>query len=131
LSLAKIIKPIASFALPAILMVAFLSLFLNPWAVRTADQFKSQLKSRDELSRLNPGTFKESKSLDRVFYIESFDELGSAVKNIFVQTKHNNKLGVVIASKVITILFYKKAEGMRVFQIQKSSLLQNLTNTAY
>lgn len=98
LSLAKIIKPIASFALPAIFMVAFLSLFLNPWAVRTADQFKNQLKSRDELSRLNPGTFKESKSLDRVFYIESFDELGSAVKNIFVQTKHNNKLGVVIAS---------------------------------
>ena len=97
LSLAKIIKPIASFTLPAIFMVAFLSLFLNPWSVRTADQFKSQLKSRDELSTLSPGTFKESKSLDRVFYIESFDELGSSVKNIFVQTKQNNKLGVVIA----------------------------------
>jgi len=98
MSLAKIIKPITSFALPAVFMVAFLSLFLNPWAVRTADQYKSQLKSRDELSTLNPGTFKESKSSDRVFYVESFDELGSAVKNIFVQTKQHNKLGVVIAN---------------------------------
>ncbi len=98
MSLTKIIKPIFSFALPAVFMVAFLSLFLNPWAVRTADQYKSQLKSRDELSRINPGTFKESKSSDRVFYVESFDELGSAVKNIFVQTKQHNKLGVVIAN---------------------------------
>lgn len=51
MSLTKIIKPIASFTLPAICMIAFLSLFLNPWAVRTADQFKSQLKSRDEIGR--------------------------------------------------------------------------------
>ena len=62
MSLAKIIKPISSFALPAVFMVAFLSLFLNPWAVRTADQYKSQLKSRDEMASINPGTFKESKS---------------------------------------------------------------------
>ncbi len=98
LSLAKIIKPITSFVMPAVFLVAFLSLFLNPWAVRTADQFKSQLKSRDELSTINPGTFKESKNSERVFYVESFDSLGSAVKNIFVQTKQNNKLGIVIAN---------------------------------
>jgi lipopolysaccharide export system permease protein len=97
MSLAKIIKPIASFAMPAIFLVAFLSLFLNPWAVKTSEQFKSQIKSRDELSRINPGTFKESRNSERVFYIESFDKLGSAVKNIFVQTKQNNKLGIVIA----------------------------------
>jgi len=87
MSLAKIIKPITSFALPAVIMVTFLSLFLNPWAVRTADQYKSQLKSRDELSTLNPGTFKESKSSDRVFYVESFDELGSAVKKYLCTNK--------------------------------------------
>jgi lipopolysaccharide export system permease protein len=98
MSLAKIIRPITSFAVPAVIMVAFLSLFLNPWAIRTADQFKSQLKSRDELSTVNPGTFKELKSSDRIFYVESFDELGSVFKNIFVQTKQHDKLGIMIAN---------------------------------
>ncbi|MSQ80791.1 MAG: LPS export ABC transporter permease LptF [Candidatus Methylopumilus sp.] len=98
ISLTKIVKSITSFAIPAVAMVAFLSLFLNPWAVRTADEYKSNLKTRDELSTLTPGTFKESKSSDRIFFIESFDELGNVVKNIFVQTKQHNKLGVVIAN---------------------------------
>ncbi|HAL44124.1 MAG TPA: LPS export ABC transporter permease LptF, partial [Methylophilaceae bacterium] len=124
--LAKIIKPITSFALPAVIMVAFLSLFINPWAVRTADQYKSQLKSRDELSTLNPGTFKESKSSDRVFYVESFDELGSAVKNIFVQTKQHNKLGVVIANNGHREI---SSKGDNYIILQKGRRYEGIPNT--
>ena len=89
-------------------------------------QFKSQLKSRDELSRLNLGTFKESKSLDRVFYIESFDELGSSVKNIFAQTKHNNKLGVVIASNGHREI---SSKGDNYIILQKGRRYEGIPNT--
>ena len=126
MSLAKIIKPISSFALPAVFMVAFLSLFLNPWAVRTADQYKSQLKSRDEIASINPGTFKESKSSDRIFYVESFDALGSAVKNIFVQTKQHNKLGVVVANNAHREI---SSKGDNYIILQKGRRYEGVPNT--
>ena len=43
--------------------------------------------------------FKESAHADRVFFVESFDELGNIVKNIFVQSKQHEKLGIIVASK--------------------------------
>ena len=99
LGLSNLIKPILMFSLPIIILIATLSFYISPWAVYKAEEFKKGLKSRDELATITPGIFKESKSDNRIFYIEGFSELGNVVKNIFVQSIQNGKVGVIIANE--------------------------------
>jgi lipopolysaccharide export system permease protein len=99
LGLSNLIKPIIIFSLPIIILITALSLYISPWAVHKAEEFKKGLKSRDELATITPGIFKESKSDNRIFYVEGFSELGDIVKNIFVQSVQNGKIGVVVANK--------------------------------
>lgn len=99
LSISNWIRPVLMFALPVIGIIAFLSLFITPWVVHKSSDFRNQLKSRDELSSISPGVFKESKGADRVYFVESFDEQGNIVKNIFVQTVLHQRLGIVVASQ--------------------------------
>ncbi len=93
------IKPVLTFSVPIVVIIAFLSLFITPWATTKGAQFRDQLESRDELSTITPGVFKESSLADRVFFVESFDELGNVVKNIFVQSIQNKNLGIIVATK--------------------------------
>lgn len=92
-------RPVLTFAMPVILVIALLSLFVTPWATGKAAEFKDQMESRDELAAISPGMFKESRHADRVFFVESFDELGNTVKNIFVQSVQHQKLGVMVAQQ--------------------------------
>ncbi len=98
LSITQWIRPILTFAIPVIVVITLLSLLVMPWAIQKGQDYRVQLKSRDELSSITPGVFKESNSGDRVYFIESFDELGNVVKNIFVQSTQHQKTGVVVAS---------------------------------
>lgn len=97
--LAAWVRPVLLFAMPVIAVIAVLSLFVTPWATGKAEEFKSQLEARDEMSAVSPGMFKESAQADRVFFVESFDELGETVKNVFVQSTQHQKLGVVVAQQ--------------------------------
>lgn len=98
LSITQWIRPILNFAIPVVIIISLLSLWVMPWATQKGQDYKVQLKSRDELSSISPGVFKESSSGDRVYFVENFDELGNVVKNIFVQTTQNQKTGVIVAS---------------------------------
>jgi len=99
LGIAAWVRPVLQFALPVIAVIALLSLFVTPWAASKGQDFWSEIKSRDELASISPGVFKESKTADRVFFVESFDELGNIVKNIFVQSVQHQKLGLVVATR--------------------------------
>jgi lipopolysaccharide export system permease protein len=99
LGLTSFIRPILFFSLPIILLIGFLSLYLSPWATQKSEEYKAGLKNRDELATISPGSFKESKSKDRVFYVEGFGDLGSKVKNVFVQSKQNGKLGIIVSNE--------------------------------
>ena len=99
LGLTSFIKPIMFFSLPIIILIGFLSLYLSPWATQKSEEYKAGLKNRDELATISPGSFRESKSKERVFYVEGFGDLGSKVKNIFVQSVQNGKLGIIVANE--------------------------------
>lgn len=99
LSLKRLFLPILNFCLPVIILIGFLSLYISPWAIQKAAEYKSGLKTRDEISSLTPGSFKESKSNGRIFYIEGLDEFGKSVKNIFVKTVQNEKIGVIVSNE--------------------------------
>lgn len=99
IGLAAWVRPVMAFALPVIVLVAVLSLFVTPWATGKGVEFTEQLKSRDELAAISPGVFKESRHADRVYFVESFDELGNTVKNVFVQSVQHQKLGIIVAQE--------------------------------
>lgn len=97
LGLASWMRPVLWFAMPVVVVIGALSLYVTPWATGKAEEFKDQLESRDELAAISPGMFKESAHADRVFFVESFDELGNTVKNVFVQSFQHQKLGIIVA----------------------------------
>lgn len=99
LSLNHWIRPVLTFIFPVILFILALSLFVMPWATSKGELYRTQLESRDDLATISPGVFKESANGERVFFMESFDELGNVVKNIFVQTLQHQKLGVIVAAE--------------------------------
>jgi lipopolysaccharide export system permease protein len=82
-----------------VILISFLSLFVTPWATNKVEDFRVQLESRDDLAAISPGVFKESAHADRVFFVESFDELGNVVKNIFVQSVQHQKMGIIVAAE--------------------------------
>lgn len=93
-----LLKPVMSFALPIIAVIALLSLFVTPWATQRGVDFREQLESRDEFSAVTPGVFKESQHADRVFFVERFSTLHNTAHNIFAQSTQHQKLGIIIAN---------------------------------
>ncbi len=90
-------RPVLSYAMPVVALIAVLSLVLSPWALRKADEFKNKLESRDEIAGITPGMFRESNQADRVYFIENVDAGSNRVGNIFVRSVQNSKLGTMVA----------------------------------
>jgi len=99
LSNLDLIRPVLTFALPVVAIIALLSFFVSPWATKKGEEFLNQIKSRDELSTISSGVFKESSNGDRIFFIESFSDFGESANNIFVQSMQHNRLGIVVAKQ--------------------------------
>jgi len=97
LGISKWLRPIATFAIPIVITVALLSFFVSPWASKKVEDYRVELESRDESSSMSPGTFKESKDEERVYFTESFDKLGNVIKNVFIQSVQHQKTGILVA----------------------------------
>ncbi len=97
--LTRWIRPMMWYALPVVGMIALLSLVLSPWALQKADEFKNKLESRDDVAAATPGTFRESKLADRVYFIENASAGSNSVSNVFVQSEQNGKLGTMVAQQ--------------------------------
>ena len=93
------LRPILSVAIPLAVFIAVVSLVIGPWAVGRMDEYRSQLESREDMSAVAPGVFKENRQADRVYFVESLGLIGDSVHNIFVRSEQNGKLGVVVAKE--------------------------------
>jgi len=97
LSIAAWIKPVLQFALPVALVCALLSLAVTPWSQAQSVEYQRLLASRDEVSSVTPGVFRESRSSDRVFFVDKLSERDDVVNIIVVQSTENNRMGVMVA----------------------------------
>jgi lipopolysaccharide export system permease protein len=102
LSLTQWIRPVLSFALPFVAMIATLSLVVSPWAVEQSERYREHLESQDEVARVSPGVFRESSSGDRVFFVEGQVGETANVQNIFVSTVQQGKVGIVVSRRGYT-----------------------------
>jgi lipopolysaccharide export system permease protein len=99
LPLSAWLRPVLTFALPLVALIAALSLLIAPWAVQTGAKYRSQLDARDDLSRVNPGVFGESSTRDRVFFVESVAGKESVVQNVFVNSVQHQRHGVMTSQR--------------------------------
>jgi lipopolysaccharide export system permease protein len=97
LSLGAWVKPVLQFALPVAVICAVLSLGLSPWSQAQSVEYQRLLESRDEVSSVTPGIFRESRQSDRVFFVDKLSEGDDVVNNVFVQSTQNNRMGVMVA----------------------------------
>jgi lipopolysaccharide export system permease protein len=99
MSLTQWVRPVLSFALPLILVIALLSLVLTPWAARKSEDFRQLLDSRDDVAAVSPGIFRESRQAERVYFVEDVSGTQNLVANVFVSSTQHGKSGVMVARR--------------------------------
>jgi lipopolysaccharide export system permease protein len=97
-SLTAWVRPVLIFAAPLVAIIAILSLFLSPWALSKSAEFRQKMDSRDDVSQVAPGAFKESAMADRVFFVEAVSGKESQVRNVFISSVQHGRLGVMAAA---------------------------------
>ena len=93
------VRPVLRFALPVVVLIAALSLFVAPWAQKKSVEYKEQLSNRDDVSRVAPGLFRESSGGDRVFFVEALSGEEGRVRNVFASSMQHGRLGIMVASQ--------------------------------
>jgi lipopolysaccharide export system permease protein len=102
LSLAAWIRPVLIFSAPLVLVITVLSFFISPWAAEKGEQYRSRVDSRDDISRVEPGAFGESRSKERVFFVESVAGDKDSVRNVFVNSTQLKRTGVMMSERGLT-----------------------------
>ncbi|MGE5490296.1 MAG: LPS export ABC transporter permease LptF [Actinomycetota bacterium] len=92
------VRPVMKFSLPVVLAIALLSAFLSPWANYKSAEYRERLSTRNDASQVSPGAFREAKKGERVVFVEALANDASQVKNVFVTSMLQGKLGVVMAA---------------------------------
>jgi lipopolysaccharide export system permease protein len=99
-SLVRWIRPVLTFGLPLVALVALLSFVATPWATLKRAQFVERFEKREDLKRVAPGQFKESTSSNRVFFVESSGgRSNTVVQNVFVSSVDNGANSIVVAKE--------------------------------
>lgn len=93
------VRPVLKFAVPLVLVIAVLSMFLSPWALTKSAEYRQRMDQRDDVSRVSPGAFQESAQAERVFFVEGQIGEEGRVKNVFISSRQHGRLGVVAAAE--------------------------------
>ncbi|MFC0252805.1 LPS export ABC transporter permease LptF [Massilia consociata] len=99
MSLRRWIRPVLTFGLPVVALVAALSLFVTPWAAMKRTEFVERFQKREDLKRVAPGQFRESSSADRVFFVERSTAGATVVQNVFVSSNDQNGGNAVVVAR--------------------------------
>ena len=102
LSLAAWMRPVLIFAAPLVFVIGLLSFVISPWSVQMAEQYRSKIDTRDDISRVEPGTFGESRGKQRVYFVESIAGDKSSVQNVFVNSVQHRRTGVMMSERGLT-----------------------------
>jgi lipopolysaccharide export system permease protein len=93
------IKPVLRFAAWPVAAIAVISMLLAPWAMRQSENYRQRMDQRSDAARVTPGAFNESGSADRVFFVESVAGKEGVVKNIFISSFQQGRLGVMATAE--------------------------------
>jgi lipopolysaccharide export system permease protein len=97
-SLTAWLRPVLSFALPYTLVVGLIALVVSPWANQQIAELRQRFEQREDVSQVAAGQFRESRSSNRVFFVESVSRDQMEVSNVFV-VQHDGDRMIVVASR--------------------------------
>jgi lipopolysaccharide export system permease protein len=86
-------------AVPAALLSAALMMVLLPHARQQIDVLKRSRTDASELAALSEGQFNEYSRGDIVVYVESLSEGSDRMRNVFVQQREGDKVGILRAEE--------------------------------
>ncbi|HWT54003.1 MAG TPA: LPS export ABC transporter permease LptF [Rhodocyclaceae bacterium] len=101
LSLRDWINPVLRFAVPIIVSILALSMYLAPWAQSKSGEMRQRMDQRDDVSKVSPGVFRESTSGDKIFFVEGVSGAQSGngqVKNVFMNSVQHGRIGIMAAA---------------------------------
>lgn len=94
------VGPVLRFAVPIALLIALLSLAINPWLARQRTAYEDYLSvHHEEAANLTAGVFAETQRGGRVYFVERIEERGPHVRNVFIQSEQHGRTGIVVASQ--------------------------------
>jgi lipopolysaccharide export system permease protein len=93
------VRPVLFFALPFVLIIAMLTMFLSPWALSKSAELRENKKQEDVPTIVSAGSFRESSMADRVFFVEAVAGDHRLVKNVFITSIQHGRLGVMSAAQ--------------------------------
>lgn len=96
------IRPVLKFVGLPVLVIAALSILLAPWATQKSEAYRRTMDQRDDVARVSPGAFNESSAADRVFFVEGVAGEDGKVKNVFISSIQQGRLGVMATAKGYT-----------------------------
>lgn len=99
MSLTQWVRPVLAFAAPMVLVIALLALALSPWAVSKSEDLRRHMDSRDDVSAVSPGAFRESRLAERVYFVEEVSGAENVVANVFVSSTQHQRQGVMVAAR--------------------------------
>lgn len=79
------VVPLLRFAIPFVLLVALITLFVRPWAATRSQQLQAELQSRDEIALVSPGVFKETRGGGKVYFVERFSDFNQSLAELFIR----------------------------------------------
>lgn len=100
--LSRFVKPVLRTALPVLIVIVLLVMFVWPWGNRNSAQLKDRYEKRSDLSRVAPGQFQSSRDGSRVFFIDrdsDADDGGRIGRNVFILTKSEHSEAVTTSHR--------------------------------
>ena len=125
--LTALIRPVIMFAAPPVVVIAVLSLILAPWAHQQSESYRQSMDQRDDVARVSPGAFNESSGADRVFFVESVAGQDGRVKNVFISSIQQGRLGVMATAEGHT---ETQANGDRFLVLDRGRRYEGTAGTA-
>lgn len=103
-SLLAWVRPVLAFALPVVVLVGLISLVIAPWSQLQLMEYQRKIEGRNDVTRVQPGVFTESRRSDKVFFVDRMSAGNDSVNNVFLQMIHEGRVAVVVAQRAYTEL---------------------------
>jgi lipopolysaccharide export system permease protein len=94
----RLLRPILMLVLPVVLVVAACSLWLGPWAIRTADKMLEDANRSVVMSGLESGRFTPLAG-GGIVYLSTISGDGTRLGKVFMQRQKEDRLDVVSAAE--------------------------------
>jgi lipopolysaccharide export system permease protein len=94
----RLLRPLLMLIIPVVTVVGLCSLWLGPWASRTAEQMVQSASRSMVVAGLEPGKFTQLPGGGGIVYLSSLSQDGTQMGKVFMQRQKDGRIDVVSAN---------------------------------